>query len=119
MEEKKKSQFILYIGIKGAGDMFTNEVICGELIRSNLSIEYEGKDYKDTRVHVWQVDPAFVNRLYASRNSCRLEFIVFSELNHSFQQFCLLEPLVKKKAKQNGILRRQMKKIKERGKGSC
>ena len=117
--KSEKNLFILYVGIKGAGDMFTNEVICGELIRSNLSIEYEGKDYKGNRVHVWQVDPAFVSRLYASRNSCRLEFIVFSELNHIFQQFRLLDPLVKKKAKQNRILRKQLKKIKERGKRAC
>jgi hypothetical protein len=106
MEKKKKGQFILYVGIKGAGDVFTNETICRELIRNNLSIDYEGKNYNGNRVHVWQVDPAFVSSLYTSRDSCRLEFIVFSELNHVFQRFRLLDPWVKKKAKLSRVLKR-------------
>lgn len=90
----------VYIGIKGAGDANTNEILHNALTDKNISTEHEGKYYNEELVYVWKVNPAFVKMLYRKQKNFNLLFDVYIENNYIMQIFRFLEPPLQKKAKQ-------------------
>lgn len=90
----------IYIGIKEAGDANTNEILYRALTDAALSTEHERKEYEGKPVDVWNVPSSFVKMLYKKQHNFKLLFSVYEELNSTLQLFELLDPVVRKKAKQ-------------------
>lgn len=95
----------IYIGIKGKGDANTNEILYRALTDANISTEYEGKDYKGEPVDVWKVTSEFIKMFYKKQYDFNLRFVVYEEINSTFQLFTLLDPVMRKKAKQARYLK--------------
>ncbi|MBU2028302.1 hypothetical protein KJ761_00205 [Patescibacteria group bacterium] len=100
----------IFIGIKREGDANTNEILYNALIRRGFSTEAEGKQYKGKTVSVWLVDADFVNMLYADEKDFKLKFIVYMELEYIFQEFRIVEPVIRKKARHARYRKKYFKK---------
>lgn len=116
--KKKKGQFVLFVGLSGEpGDPVSNEIINDALLASGLSRDFEGRIYKGEKVKIWQVTPEFVKNLYIAKvqgtYSFDLLFTVYADINYIFQRFRLLEPGIKKRAKQVRTTFKFFKKIKD------
>ncbi|HOX11022.1 MAG TPA: hypothetical protein P5323_03390 [Candidatus Moranbacteria bacterium] len=89
----------IYIGIKNEGDANTNEILYRALTDASLSTEHERKEYKGKPVNVWKVSSSFVKMLYKKQHDFNLLFVVYEEINFTLQLFKFLDPIVRKKAK--------------------
>lgn len=104
--KKRDDSFQLYIGVKGnPPDKFTKDNIYIALQEANISTEFEGKKLNGVIVKVWKVTPEFVSSLYNLRASLPLKFVVYADVDSIFQQFCLRDPRIKKKARQMRYLK--------------
>lgn len=94
----------IYIGIKDGGDANTNEILYKALTDANLSTEHERKEHKGEPVDVWNVPSSFIKMFYKKQHNFKLLFTVYEELNHTLQLFKLLDPVIRKKAKQTKLI---------------
>jgi hypothetical protein len=101
----------VYIGIKGAGDANTNEILRNALTDANLSTEHEGKIYKDKWIEVWKVTTNFIKMFYRKQQNFDLMFDIYIENNYIMQLYPLLKPALQKKAKNER--RKAVRKLKE------
>jgi hypothetical protein len=109
------SQFALFIGFEGdLDDANTNEIIYRIINdgRSSVSMEFVEKEYKGKNIPVLEVTRTFVENFYAKKYSFKLKFVVYAEINFVLQRFRLLEPGMKKRAKQVQTTFKFFKKIK-------
>jgi hypothetical protein len=108
--KKKKDPLQFYVGIEGdPPDKFTRDNMYTMLEEAHLSAEFEGVELNGKVVKVWKVTHEFVTSLYDWRKSLPLKFVVCAYVNSIFQQFCLLDPVIKKKARQARYLAMHLK----------
>lgn len=114
--KKKKDPLQLYIGIESnPPDKFTRDNMYTMLKDARLSTEFESEKLNGVVVKVWKVTHEFVSSLYDWRKSLPLKFVVYAYVNFIFQKFCLLDPRIRKQARQTRYFNSQMRKKERTG----
>lgn len=105
----------IYIGIKNEGDANTNEILYKAFTDGNIfpDLSPERKYHRGNPVDVWNVGSAFVKMLYDKKEAYKLKFDVYIEINFTLQLFKLLDPVFRKKAKnEHRKMVKELRKIK-------
>lgn len=103
----------LFIGIEWEKCGNTNEILHRFFTDAGVLVDLtpEGKDYKGEPVKVWRLSSKHIRMLYEERHNFKLKFVVYAEINYTLQIFRLLEPAMRKKAKQVKSIKKFAKHI--------